>query len=88
MIGDGKGSFWCGTEGEYMSSDSTSRAKGQVVYGVGGHGRHGRHRRGIGGIGGIGMWHGHRRRRWQWHRRDRWHPSGSGVGGKGGIVLG
>ena len=27
MIGDGKGSFWCGTEGEYMSSDSTSRAR-------------------------------------------------------------
>ena len=27
MIGDGKGSFWCGTEGKYMSSDPTSRAR-------------------------------------------------------------
>eukprot|EP00964_Phaeocystis_antarctica_P038541 scaffold22049_cov59-Phaeocystis_antarctica.AAC.2 len=27
MIGDGKGSFWCGTEGKYMSSDQTSRAR-------------------------------------------------------------
>ena len=26
MIGDGKGSFWCGTEGKYMSSEPTSRA--------------------------------------------------------------
>ena len=26
-IGDGKGSFWCGTEGKYMSSDPTSRAR-------------------------------------------------------------
>ena len=27
MIGDGKGSFWCGTEGKYMSSEPTSRAR-------------------------------------------------------------
>ena len=27
MIGDGKGSFWCGIEGKYMSSDPTSRAR-------------------------------------------------------------
>ena len=27
MIGDGKGSFWCGTKGKYMSSEATSRAR-------------------------------------------------------------
>ena len=27
MIVDSKGSFWCGTEGKYMSSDPTSRAR-------------------------------------------------------------
>ena len=27
MIGDGKGSFWCGTDGKYMASDPTLRAR-------------------------------------------------------------
>ena len=27
MIVDSKGSFWCGTEGKYMSSDPTSRVR-------------------------------------------------------------
>ena len=27
MIGDGKGSFWCGTKGKYMFSEATSRAR-------------------------------------------------------------